>query len=72
MARTTIRSYLPRGGPAIVMIGTSLIAISSIIYSHESQVRDRQVMKAGVERDKERLRQKRKMQQQQQEQQNKQ
>lgn len=50
---------LPRGGPAIVLGMTSIITASAIIYSHTSQVEDRRVMRAGVERDKERLRMKR-------------
>ena len=54
-------SFLPKGkGPAIVMLTTSLVAIGAVIYSHESQIRDRELMKAGVERDKERIKQKRK------------
>lgn len=52
-------SLLPKGGPAAVMGITSLVAIGAIFYSHDSQVRDRDSMKAGVERDKERIRQKR-------------
>ena len=51
---------LPRGGPAVVMGTTFLAAIGAVFYSHDSQVRDRESMKAGVQRDKERLRQKRK------------
>ena len=51
---------LPRGGPAVVMGTTFLAAIAAVFYSHDSQVRDRESMKAGVQRDKERLRQKRK------------
>ena len=43
-----------------------VITIGAIIYSHYSQVRDKRVMKEGVERDKERIRYKRKMKQQQQ------
>ena len=38
---------------------TTAGAIGAIVYSHVSQVEDRKVMKAGVERDKERFRQKR-------------
>jgi hypothetical protein len=54
-------SYLPKGkGPAVVMLTTSLVAIGAVMYSHESQIRDRESMKAGVERDKERIKQKRK------------
>jgi hypothetical protein len=39
---------------------TSLAALGAVFYSHDSQVRDRQSMRAGVQRDKERIRQKRK------------
>jgi len=55
-----MNNFLPKGGSAIVMGITSLIAIGAVVYSHDSQIRDREVMKAGVERDKERLREKRK------------
>jgi PET assembly of cytochrome c oxidase, mitochondrial len=48
-------------GPAIVLGLTCVVTLGAIIYSHYSQVRDRQVMREGVERDKERLRLKRKM-----------
>lgn len=51
--------FLPRGGPAVAIGLTSAAAIAAIVYSHVSQVEDRKVMRAGVERDKERLRQKR-------------
>jgi hypothetical protein len=40
---------------------TLSMTIGAIIYSHYSQVRDQQVMREGVERDKERLRIKRKI-----------
>jgi hypothetical protein len=52
-------SILPRGGPAIAIGLTSLAAVSAIAYSHISQVEEKKVMRAGVERDKERLRQRR-------------
>ena len=52
--------FLPRGGPAVVMGSTCLAALGAVFYSHDSQVRDRESMKAGVQRDKERIRQKRK------------
>ena len=42
----------------------TLTAVAAVVYSHTSQVSDRQVMRAGVERDKERLREKRRPQQQ--------
>jgi len=38
---------------------TTLAAVGAVAYSHRSQVWDRDVMRAGVERDKERLRYKR-------------
>ena len=44
-------------GPAQMTMGFVLVlSISAVVYSHYSQVRDRNVMRAGVERDKERLR----------------
>ena len=46
----------PKGGPAIAMGLVSFATIGAIYYSHYSQVRDRAVMRAGVDRDKERLR----------------
>ena len=52
--------FLPRGGPAIVMGATTIVALGAVFYSHDSQVRDRETMRAGVKRDKERIRQKRK------------
>lgn len=45
---------------------TTLVAFGAVIYSHDSQVQERKVMRAGVERDKERLRLKKKRNQQQQ------
>lgn len=53
------RSVLPRGGSAVAIGLTTLVAVGAVIYSHDSQVRDRQIMRAGVERDKERMRLKR-------------
>jgi hypothetical protein len=55
----TKAQFFPRGGPAMVLGLTTVAAVGAIIYSHDSQVRERQVMRAGVERDKERLRLKR-------------
>ena len=55
-----ILGFLPRGGPARVMGVVSIMAIGAVFYSHDSQVRDRETMKEGVQRDKERVRQKRK------------
>eukprot|EP00547_Thalassionema_nitzschioides_P005559 CAMPEP_0194208926 /NCGR_PEP_ID=MMETSP0156-20130528/7229_1 /TAXON_ID=33649 /ORGANISM="Thalassionema nitzschioides, Strain L26-B" /LENGTH=72 /DNA_ID=CAMNT_0038935993 /DNA_START=205 /DNA_END=423 /DNA_ORIENTATION=- len=42
-------------GPAIALAVTSSAAIGAIFYTHYSQVRDRRIMREGVERDKERL-----------------
>jgi predicted alpha-1,6-mannanase (GH76 family) len=53
---------LPRGGAAVILGVTSLSTIGAIAYSHYAQVRDRKVMKEGVERDKERLAWKRRQQ----------
>lgn len=44
-------------GPIAVLGVTSLMAIGAIYYSHYSQVQEKAVMRAGVERDKERMRQ---------------
>jgi hypothetical protein len=49
-------SILPRGGPAVAMVVVVSAALSAVVYAHYSQVRDKAVMRAGVERDKERLR----------------
>lgn len=43
-------------GPAIVMGLVSSATLYAIFYSHFQQVRDKAVMRAGVERDKERIR----------------
>ncbi|KAL7566529.1 hypothetical protein ACA910_000599 [Epithemia clementina (nom. ined.)] len=44
-------------GPAQITMGLVLmLSVSAVGYSHYAQVRDRKVMRAGVERDKERLR----------------
>jgi hypothetical protein len=50
------RSFVPRGGPAYAMGFVLTASVGAVWYSHYAQVRDRAVMKAGVERDKERLR----------------
>ena len=50
---------LPQGGAAVAMGIASLAAVGAVAYNHISQVEERKVMRAGVERDKERLRQKR-------------
>lgn len=54
-----VTRYLPRGGPAVAMGMTLLAATGAVVYSHVSQTEERKVMRAGVERDKERLRLKR-------------
>ena len=47
----------------MVVLGVTTVgAVGAIVYSHYAQVRDKAEMRAGVERDKERLRLKRKMQ----------
>ena len=46
----------PKGGAAIAIGLVSFATLTAIYYSHYSQTRDRAVMRAGVERDKERLR----------------
>lgn len=48
--------WLPRGGAAVAIGSTTAAAVGAIVYSHVSQVEERKVMRAGVERDKERLR----------------
>jgi hypothetical protein len=67
-------SMLPRGGASVAMAVALTALVSAVGYSHYQQVRDKAVMKAGVERDRERLRmlrdkRKRERQQQRQEQQ---
>ena len=61
-------SWLPKGGPARTMVVVLGASISAVLYSHYAQVRDRQVMKAGVQRDKERLKQLRRQRKKEQEQ----
>ncbi|GAX26819.1 hypothetical protein FisN_9Lu099 [Fistulifera solaris] len=61
-------SILPRGGPAVALMVTVSAAASAVFYSHYAQVRDKAVMREGVERDKERVRMMRQKQQQQQQQ----
>lgn len=51
-------SSFPRG-PVIALGLTSSIAIGAVFWSHYSQVRDREAMKEGVERDKMRMKLKR-------------
>ena len=50
---------VPRG-PAIVLGITTSITFYAVFYSHYQQVRNKSVMRAGVERDKERIRLKKK------------
>lgn len=60
-------SWLPRGrGPAATMVVVVGASVGAVAYSHYAQVRDKMVMKEGVERDKERLRMLRKQKRQQQ------
>lgn len=61
-------SWLPRGGPAIALGMVISISACAVAYSHYAQVRDRQTMRAGIERDKERLRIKKQQQRRQQQQ----
>jgi len=53
---STNHRMLPRGGPALVMAAAVGMFVSAVTYSHYAQIRDKAVMRAGVERDKERLR----------------
>jgi PET assembly of cytochrome c oxidase, mitochondrial len=49
-------SILPSSrGPAIALGAVTLASIGAVVYSHYAQVRDKTVMRQGVERDKERL-----------------
>jgi hypothetical protein len=54
------RAKIPLG-PKIVVGLTSAITLGAVFYSHYSQVQDKATMRAGVERDKERMRMKRRM-----------
>lgn len=51
---------LPKG-PLLVLGFTSAVTLGAIVYSHYSQVQEKATMRAGVERDKERIRMKRAM-----------
>eukprot|EP00560_Eucampia_antarctica_P005975 CAMPEP_0197824284 /NCGR_PEP_ID=MMETSP1437-20131217/1545_1 /TAXON_ID=49252 ORGANISM="Eucampia antarctica, Strain CCMP1452" /NCGR_SAMPLE_ID=MMETSP1437 /ASSEMBLY_ACC=CAM_ASM_001096 /LENGTH=66 /DNA_ID=CAMNT_0043423837 /DNA_START=109 /DNA_END=306 /DNA_ORIENTATION=- len=53
-------SRIPRGPVAVLGI-TTTAAVGAIIYSHYSQVQDKALMHAGVERDKERMRVKKRL-----------
>ena len=48
-------------GPKLVVGFTSLITLGAVFYSHYSQVQDKATMRAGVQRDKERMKMKRLM-----------
>ena len=52
---------IPRG-PAVVLGVVTSATLYAIFYSHFQQVRDKAVMRAGVERDKERMRLKKRQQ----------
>jgi hypothetical protein len=64
---------MTRGGPPTThppygtMMVVLLVSSSAVVYSHYAQRRDKAIMRAGVERDKERLRITRQRQAQQQE-----
>ncbi len=64
MSRTK-RSAIPLG-PKIVFGVTTVATLGAIVYSHYSQVRDKEAMKEGVRRDKERIKMKRLMKKRQQ------
>lgn len=52
---TPTPSALPRGGPLYAIVGVVGFAAAAAWYSHYAQKRDKAIMRAGVERDKERL-----------------
>jgi PET assembly of cytochrome c oxidase, mitochondrial len=58
-----------RGGPPWIVGVVAVGTVGTIYYSHYAQVRDKAVMRAGVERDKERLRVMRRQQQKEQQEQ---
>ena len=60
-------SFLPKGGPAVALGIAALSTVGAIYYSHGSQTWDREVMKAGIARDRERMRLKRQEKRQRQE-----
>lgn len=49
------------GGPAIAVGLATTVCVGSIVFSHYAQIRGKADMRAGVERDKERLRLRRQM-----------
>ena len=56
-------------GPKIAVGLTSAITLGAIVYSHYSQVRDKEAMKEGVKRDKERIKMRKMMKKKQQQEQ---
>ena len=48
-------SMMPKGGAAVAVGVGAAAVLGAVFYSHYAQVRDKAVMKAGVERDRERL-----------------
>lgn len=54
--KNTFLLLLPKGGPAYAFLGVVSCAAIAMWYPHYAQFRDKSVMRAGVERDKERLR----------------
>ena len=57
------RSAIPTG-PKLVVGLTTVATLGAIVWSHYSQVRDKQAMKEGVKRDKERIKMRRMMRKQ--------
>lgn len=50
-------SWLPRGrGPLLTFVAVVGASVGAVGYSHYAQIRDKNAMKEGVERDKERVR----------------
>ncbi len=60
MAAPPKGSRIPTG-PKLVLGLTTLMSVGAVVYSHYSQVEEKAIMRAGVERDKERMRMKRLM-----------
>jgi len=55
-------------GPILTSVVVMTATVSAIVYSHYAQTRDKAIMRAGVERDRERLKQLRNRAKQEQEQ----
>ena len=53
--RNSIGRFLP-SGPMVAITIASSIAVIAVSYTHYAPTRDKREMRAGVERDKERLR----------------